>query len=287
MLKRTIIFILLSLPIFCNAQKANWIPYLNDSLLTYSNGYPRDKNAFYFPPQYFNDTVHWAYRYDKDSAYNSKGEFFSRINSDCPAKTFEEFSKHNKIDRSLAKDTTDILPDTFMLSWFSSTLSVLNEPILYNFQGSETIYRFTWLRSFAPPVVITIKSDSGKNELIIKKLDGQPEFDWINGVRQKVKDSLVSREGSKLHLAENRRQISSNELQEFEKMISSLRVAEQPHLLRRGCVFYTDGAEWLLEMRTKEGYYFTCRQHIRDMPYFIDKIGRKFIKLAGITKDIY
>jgi hypothetical protein len=41
--------------------------------------------------------------------------------------------------------------------WYSSVLEGCSEPVLYDYQGEDEVYRFTWLRSFNTPVIIKIQ----------------------------------------------------------------------------------------------------------------------------------
>ena len=54
--------------------------------------------------------------------------------------------------------------------WYSSVLEGCHEPVLYNYQSSDEIYRFTWLRSFHLPVVIKIQKHQFDFIFTAKKL---------------------------------------------------------------------------------------------------------------------
>jgi hypothetical protein len=53
--------------------------------------------------------------------------------------------------------------------WYSLILKNCEEPVLYNYKGSEEIYRFTWLRSFNFPVVFRFQKQ-GFNFILTTKV---------------------------------------------------------------------------------------------------------------------
>ncbi len=66
------------------------------------------------------------------------------------------------------------IPGDFKRGWFSKELAALGEAPLLNRTGAETVYRFTWLRSFDPPMTFrwTLKMD-GSSVLIVKRAKSQ------------------------------------------------------------------------------------------------------------------
>lgn len=75
---------------------------------------------------------------------------------------------------------------SFLLHWFTYQLNAFKEPIIFN-QLTDTIYRFTWLRSFHHPVVIRIQKTKGKILLCWKMADGAGGYDPGNIIVDKEK----------------------------------------------------------------------------------------------------
>jgi hypothetical protein len=58
--------------------------------------------------------------------------------------------------------------DSFLIDYISASLKKMHEPTYSNkYLGGES-YRFIWLRSFHPPIIIIVRHDEGKSEVITK-----------------------------------------------------------------------------------------------------------------------
>lgn len=65
--------------------------------------------------------------------------------------------------------------DTFVVKWYSDVLFAMREPLLFNKKMNKEIYRFTWLRSFHNPIVITIVNTQYKSfTLFWKEFEREP-----------------------------------------------------------------------------------------------------------------
>jgi hypothetical protein len=65
--------------------------------------------------------------------------------------------------------------DTFNNVWYSIFLYEAEEPILYNYYLNHDLYRFSLIRSFEPPIFLTLHKQGRKVWLQIKKLNRAPE----------------------------------------------------------------------------------------------------------------
>ncbi|GAB4056420.1 hypothetical protein [Spirosoma litoris] len=148
--------------------------------------------------------------------------------------------------------------DTFKLNWFSYDLYKLREPVLSNFPLEKEVYRFTLLRSFHPPVVISLEKKGDKIRLYSKVARKMPEFPGRN---------YMSRNG-KIHIADSTSQIpfkvnkskrlSKATYDEFIQLMMSLKVLYSSPL-GFSKVLGTDGSELILETHRPDGYYFLVR----------------------------
>ncbi len=160
-------------------------------------------------------------------------------------------------------DSTNVNDDCitpFENEWYSKHLKCMGESSLYNFQKADIeIYRFTWLRTFHHPYVVTIIFDSlGKGKVIIKMTDGAGGYAPGNLKR-------------------------NDTLQLDEKTIKTIKIKFDK------ISFWTlathndddgkDGAEWILEVRNKDKYHMVKRWSpesgdFRSFCLYILKIGK-------------
>lgn len=95
------------------------------------------------------------------------------------------------------------------------------------------IYRFTWLRTFHNPIVITIENNNGKIMLYWKIGEGQGGY----------KPKGLKESGS--------RKISSGEWREFEQLVELSDFENLPH---KSSVLMMDGSIWMLERKSKNSF---------------------------------
>jgi len=145
----------------------------------------------------------------------------------------------------------------FEKAWYAEHLAAMREPELST-RTAET-YRFLWLRSFDPPVVVRVDAMSEGGSLIAKVLSGQGGY-WPGGLCTRVA-----------------RAISAAELDEIRSCVRGAQTFAVP---RDGVSF--DGSEWIMEA-TVPSYTLIHQQTPRGGA--IQDCGLKFLKLAGVPND--
>jgi len=125
--------------------------------------------------------------------------------------------------------------ETRALQWLNEQLEDLDEECLFTKKvSSQTmIYRFTWLRTFHNPIVITIENNNGKIMLYWKIGEGQGGY----------KPKGLKESGS--------RKISSGEWLEFEQLVELSDFENLPH---KSSVLMMDGSIWMLERKSKNSF---------------------------------
>lgn len=128
--------------------------------------------------------------------------------------------------------------------WFSTQLAAAQEPSLYATSaqrrvGANTTLRFTWLRSFHPPVVVRIEGlGSATPRLVAKQLSGAGGY-APGGISKHVERPLSHQE---------------------QKLIrTALEKANVRSVPPKVCEFGLDGAEWIVEAVDASGYHFVDR----------------------------
>lgn len=194
-------------------------------------------------------------------------------------------------------DGKDNIIDIDPYKWYSANLRVAKEPILYNTYLGYDSYRFTWLRSFDEPVVITINKKSGEYWMTIKKLS-KPFVQY----QEIVKFVLPS----KLSEAEKRAILEDHDL-----MMDSLRLLPKIVIDKRieikkenwdsflrklkECDYWDlprsdpkrpglDGSNWIIEAHLKDRYWVVERWSPKDK--FRD-CGQYLLRVSGLDEDIY
>lgn len=129
--------------------------------------------------------------------------------------------------------------DTFRNSWFSSYLYMFNEENLSKkFLNKET-YRFTWLRTFHEPVVISISKTNNEVELNFKMSNGEGGY----------------RFGELTH--NTTMKLTEEKWEHFIKLIDDSKYwyLKTEYAIKNGF----DGSEWILEGHKREGYHLVYR----------------------------
>lgn len=155
--------------------------------------------------------------------------------------------------------------------WYSEQLSAAAEPSLFEAAGGKasrvgTTIRFTWLRSFDPPVIVRVEGvESRSPRLIAKQLSGNGGYQ-PGSISKQVDRKLLPAEAEILR-----------------KTLQRTRIFGQPAL---DCSAGMDGAHWLIEGIDRSGYHFVYRwtpEHGQ-----VRETGLAMLKLTGWTfKDVY
>lgn len=118
---------------------------------------------------------------------------------------------------------------------FSIQLSDLREPCLYNkvMEDNTQIYRFTWLRSFDPPISIRIEKQNSNVFLFWKVGKGAGGY-APKGLKKSGKKKL-----------------SENEWTEFQNLVKN---TDFDNLPNEKYIPMCDGASWTLEKKSKDSF---------------------------------
>ncbi|HMG91754.1 MAG TPA: hypothetical protein VK589_16965, partial [Chryseolinea sp.] len=188
--------------------------------------------------------------------------------------------------------------DTFNLNWYSSQLFPTKEPILFNNYLGHDIYRFTWLRSFHNPVVLTIHKKDDKVWLTVKKLDRHPQFMPTRIITDLIPPKVgepydttkridfekypIKQPDRHANLAINEmKSLSASEWNEFESMLTKI---DYWNMRPTQKSFGLDGAQWIIEAHSLHKYWFVDRWSPEDD---YKQAGLYLIKLSGLDEEIY
>ena len=149
--------------------------------------------------------------------------------------------------------------------WYATYLTALGErPLCCNSSGSAEVYRFTWLRTFHHPVVISLQRD----------LKGT----WL--LHTKVSSGAGGYEPGLLGL-DLVRSMSSDYTHQLRDAMSVNSTFWSTEAQDSSAGF--DGAEWILESSVGDNYHFVDR---RSPSYgVIHDIGLQFLALSGANFD--
>jgi hypothetical protein len=157
-------------------------------------------------------------------------------------------------------NTIDISIDSGRVKWYSRDLRNMKELVLYNYYMNKCIYRFTWLRSFDPPIIIRLEKKGDTLTLFEKEL--------LVYKRTIILDEYTPKIGRKV-IKSYKTVTDSIVLKEFESPYSLKLYQEFDSLLKKNDFlslsttvawnWCTDGSEWILEVHTKDGYYVVNR----------------------------
>jgi len=160
-----------------------------------------------------------------------------------------------------AKNPRDQLKDY----WYAMYLTALRErPLCCNSSGSAEVYRFTWLRTFHHPVVISLEHD----------LKGR----WL--MHTKVSSGAGGYEPGILGL-DLVRSMSSDYTRQLRDTMGVNSIFWNTEAQDSSVGF--DGAEWIIESRVGDNYHFVDRWS----PSYglIHDIGLQFLALSGAKFD--
>lgn len=151
--------------------------------------------------------------------------------------------------------------DSFLSEWYSGALSAAAEPSL-SCGKPGNVYRFTWLRTFSHPVVVSVE-DKGKQKVVrVVELDGAGGY-GPGKVSRRVEKALTAAQFDALEEAFDEA--------DFDSMPT--------HVQRRGF----DGSEWILETSGKQGYHVVVRWSPNDGPVL--ELGERMLAMTGLDFD--
>jgi hypothetical protein len=157
------------------------------------------------------------------------------------------FSSHSRAQHKyyfpLGKPNDHVQLDTFSVKWYSGQLEALNEPVLYTSKSNNEIYRFTWLRSFAPAIVIRIEKDITGKYFIFWK-EGSSSAGYPTNKDYKIvinKQRVITKQEWDL-LQYRLKQLSFWNINTVDKSENGM-----------------DGAEWILEGKLFSKYHIVDR----------------------------
>ena len=256
------------------AQKSYKVSYHHSADISDKYGVPKDSLTFYFPIEYFYDSIHLLNYTDP----KTKLRMDQAIDGGCD--TREELSKRLNIPVNEFVDSYQIIMDSFSLSWYSVDLFKMNEPVLYNNFLEREIYRFTWLRSFHRPVVIRIMKSGDHVSIITKELQREPKGDYSdeNG------NHVIFDNNIPPFAINKTKPLSKKQFQDFLSLIDSVNLFSIPHFSYHPCSVISDGAEWIFETQSKDGYSFIIRTSPeKNSPLRV--IGELMIRLSEVRNE--
>lgn len=128
--------------------------------------------------------------------------------------------------------------DEFEDAWYSKHLEAAGERPLLFATGSPEALRFTWLRSFHPPVIVRVEwASTGAATLTATMLSGAGGYE-PGGVSSTTSRTLTQ--------------------DEVERLLVLRRAAlREPPV---DCTMMLDGARWIVEAAGPDGYHYVNRQ---------------------------
>jgi hypothetical protein len=181
-------------------------------------------------------------------------------------------------------------------TWYSPTLHIAKEKVLYNSYLGHDIYRFSWFRSFDEPVFITINRKDDNYWLTIKKLSKpfvnyQEDITFIppnasgneEKARQEEHDPMMDALRLPPKIVKNHEvKITKANWDTFERELNKCNYWKlQPSDPRRPGL---DGSEWIIEAHFKDRYWFVDRRSPRDN---FRNCGEHLLRLSGLEEEIY
>jgi hypothetical protein len=164
-----------------------------------------------------------------------------------------------------AKGRCGPIINSFEMAWYPKVWRAAEEQPLLTAAGPRggRAYRFTWLRSFHPPVTVRIEQrTSGQYWMAAKLLSGPGGNSPAKIVRQ------------------TERPMSSSEVQSFQALLLKTHAMS---LAQGECRFGKDGAQWLFEGVEDGRSAFASRWTPKGEP--MRDLGLGFLELTGFPLD--
>ena len=128
--------------------------------------------------------------------------------------------------------------DSFDFAWYSKMLFAMNEPILYSYQGTNEIYRFTLLRTFDHPITVRLQKHGDNIKLFSKVTSGEGGYE----PGQLIWDTVLS--------------IGHTQMDTLNSLINKANFWNIPSKVNYAG---RDGAEWILEAFNKNKFHWASR----------------------------
>ena len=161
----------------------------------------------------------------------------------APGEVFPARLSEIRTDCSFPAVQNPPLLDEFSREWYSRHLVAAGEPSLVSIAEAAPVggmhLRFTWLRSFHPPVVVRVSAMSpGEMEMTAKLLSGAGGYE-PGKIAQQVDRTL-----------------DPAETRQLQALLESSQLLEEP---AETCELGLDGAQWIVEVVEGDSYYFFDR----------------------------
>lgn len=154
--------------------------------------------------------------------------------------------------------------DRFVSNWYTRYLGQMNEPsLLVSRSDQNASYRFLWLRSFHPTVVVRLWSNGEKRMLSVKEI------------------SLKNQTQSNQLLVDQTRTLKDEEWITFVKLVEESCFWTVPTTTNGPIAM--DGAWWVLE-GVQQGYYHVATRQSPDSGSYRE-LGLYMLKLSGLPLD--
>ena len=154
--------------------------------------------------------------------------------------------------------------DRFVSGWYSRNLRMMNEaPLLTSHHDHDRSYRFLWLRSFHPSVVVRLWANGEKYMLSVKELS----------LRDQNKPNQL--------LTDQTRILSNDEWAGFVKQLDETCFWEIPTTTNDPIAM--DGARWVLE-GIQQGYYHIATRQSPDSGSYRE-LCLYMLKLSALPLD--
>ena len=155
----------------------------------------------------------------------------------------------------------------FVIHWYSKQIFALKEPIIY-IQKNNTVYRFTWLRTFHNPIAIRIEKTNEKYMLFWKLANGAGGYSPRELITDKSKE------------------ISKEQWDKFIALIEKANFWTLP--TQEKGVNGNDGSQWIIESSENGKYH--CVDRWTPSKNSFQKCGSYLINLTDLKindKDKY
>ncbi|MBS1501700.1 MAG: hypothetical protein JST32_06545, partial [Bacteroidetes bacterium] len=126
----------------------------------------------------------------------------------------------------------------FEARWFSEQIAALREPVVFDDSSKNTIFRFTWLRTFHHPIAIRLEKQKDNYMLYWKVCSGAGGYSPGELIRDRHK------------------KIDKATWNEF---LNKLKEADFENMKTNIDVMGNDGSQWILEEKSGEYYHLVHR----------------------------